>query len=97
MRIMLTTAGLVMSDQLRAYTEYRLFTSIARFGSFVRGVGVTLRREPDAFLCAVVIDLESSGQLKTRGRAPHPSAAVDKAAQRTAALLARRAPQPVSS
>ncbi len=96
MRIMLTS-GLVMSDQLRAYTEYRLFTSIARYGSLVRGAHVTLRRDPDAFLCAVVIDLASSGQLKTRARAPHPSAAVDKAANRTAALLARRALQPVSS
>jgi hypothetical protein len=41
------------------------------------------------FLCTVTVDLGPSGHFKTQARAVHPSAALDRAAQRTALLVKR--------
>jgi hypothetical protein len=42
------------------------------------------------FLCAATVDLGRSGHLKTQARAMHPSAAIDRAADRTAWLIGQR-------
>lgn len=49
-----------------------------------------------SFLCTVVVDLGALGRIKTQARAVHPSAAIDRAADRTAWLVSRRAGQDFS-
>jgi len=100
MRIRLTGKDVIITDQLQAYAEYRLFTSLARYGYFIRAVNVTLRpiaSKRDAFLCNVVVDSGPSGPIKTGARGPHPNAAIDRAADRIASLLSRRGPKHVST
>src|SRR3954471_18594487 len=91
MRITLSAHPLI--DDTRAYGEYRFFTSVARHAAMIRAVDVTLTRVTGAnprFQCAVVVDLGVSGRIKTQARAPRPTAAIDRAAERAAWLLERR-------
>jgi ribosome-associated translation inhibitor RaiA len=97
MQFRLTGNGLAISNQLRAYAEYRFFTSTARYASGFAVVQMTLRQEGDVYFCTAVIDLAPSGVLTIQARAPHPNAAIDRVAERAARLLSRRDLRPVSS
>jgi len=100
MRIMLSGADFEITDPLRAYAEYRLFRSVARHEPLVTAVDIAVRQyesERDRFLCTVAVALRPAGRIRTQARGPHPGAAIDRAADRTAWLLDRRAQQPVSS
>jgi len=93
MRITLSGNNIGLTDDTRAYGEYRFFTSVARHAAIIRAVDITLKRIVGAnrqFQCAVVIDLGVSGRVKTQARGPHPTAAIDRAADRSAWLLDRR-------
>jgi len=97
MQFVLTATGLTISSQLRAYAEYRFFTSIARYATGVRAVHVTLRLDGGVYRCTATIELASFGPLTIQARAPHPNAAIDLLAERAARLLSRREPQSASS
>jgi ribosome-associated translation inhibitor RaiA len=93
MHITVCGFGTPITDAQRAYAEYRVFTSIAPHEKLVRVVDVAIRREPAAertVVCAVVVDLGASGRIKTQARAAHPSAAIDRAADRAGWLVGRR-------
>lgn len=93
MRIRISGVNTPIADDKRAYAEYRFFTSIAPFEPQVGSVDVIVGRELTArsrFLCTVTVDLGRSGHIKTQARAMHPSAAIDRAAERTAWLIGRR-------
>jgi ribosome-associated translation inhibitor RaiA len=99
MRINVSGVNGPITDDKRAYAEYRFFTSIAQHDMSIRAVDVVIRRDSAShrsFLCTVVVDLGSSGQIRTQARAAHPSAAIDRAADRTAWLVRRRAGQDFS-
>ena len=94
MRIKVSAVDIPITDDKRAYAEYRLFTAIAPYEVRIRSVDVVIRSGSAAnrsFLCRVVVDLGSSGRIKTQARAVHPTAAIDRAADRTAWLVSRRA------
>jgi ribosomal subunit interface protein len=100
MRIPVTGKGVIITDQLQTYVEYRLFTSIARYQALIGGISVTLghnQRNRGPFLCVVAVDLTSGGQMKIRASGAHPNAAIDRAADRTSLRLSRHNPQHVSS
>ncbi len=91
MRITLSGVNTPLTDVQRAYAEYRFFRVIVRHTTPVRAVNVAVRRDAAAnspFLCAVTVDLAHLGTVKTQARAAHPAAAIDRAAERTARLLA---------
>ena len=93
MRIRISGIDTPIADEKRAYAEYRFFTAIAPFEPQVGVVDVVVGRESAArrqFLCTVTVDLGRSGHIKTQARAMHPSAAIDRAADRTAWLIGRR-------
>jgi ribosome-associated translation inhibitor RaiA len=99
MRIMVTGSDDIATDRIRAYTEYRVFKSAARYGATIRGIHVDFsrdRRDRGGVACSVLIDLVPSGQVKTHARAPHPIAAVDKVCDRVGRLLGRRETRSVS-
>jgi ribosome-associated translation inhibitor RaiA len=93
MRIRISSLEPPIAEDKRAYAEYRIFTSIAPYEPHIAAVDVVVGRELTArrrFLCTVTVDLGRSGRIKTQARAMHPSAAVDRAADRTAWLIGRR-------
>jgi ribosome-associated translation inhibitor RaiA len=99
MRINVSGVNVPISDDTRRYAEYRFFMSIAPHEPQIRTADVVIRRDSvptHSFLCTVVIDLGSRGRIKTQARAVHPSAAIDRAADRTAWLVRRRALQDFS-
>jgi ribosomal subunit interface protein len=100
MRIVLTGKDVTVTDQLQAYAEYRLFTSIARYETLIRVVHVTIQQDIShraRFLCVIVVDLRSSGQIKAQARGSHPNAVIDRVSGRTASLLSRHVSREVSS
>jgi ribosome-associated translation inhibitor RaiA len=93
MRITLSGVNFPVTDYQRVYAEYRFFRAIARHEALIRAIEVAVRRDGAAnrpFLCTVTVDLVPSGTVKTQARAAHPTAAIDRAAERTAWLLERR-------
>jgi ribosomal subunit interface protein len=93
MRISLSGAHVPVTDPLRAYVEYRLFTSVARHHASVQRADVLVRREATGhprFVCTMSLDLGPAGRVKTQARGRHPEAAIDRAAERAAWLLDRR-------
>lgn len=100
MHIMVTGGDGIATDRIRAYTEYRIFKSAARYGAIVRTIHVAVRRDEndrDGVMCTVLIDLQPSGRVKTQARGAHPTAAIDKASDRAGRLLGRRQTQSLSS
>jgi ribosomal subunit interface protein len=92
MRIRVSGIDTPVADEKRAYAEYRFFTALARYEPQVGVVDVVVGRESEArrqFLCAVTVDLGRFGHIKAQARAAHPSAAIDRAADRTAWLIGR--------
>ena len=99
MRVLLTAKDAVITDQLRTYVEYRLFTSLARHQAVIQGINVTIEhnsRNRSRFLCIVAVDLGPREQIKIRAYGAHPNAAIDRAAERTSLRLSRRTSQHVS-
>lgn len=93
MRISLSAPDVVTTDRLRAYAEYRLFTSVARHGTLVRGAAIVVKRESAGerrFVCTIALDLGPAGRIKTQARGRHTDAAIDRVAERAAWLLDRR-------
>jgi ribosome-associated translation inhibitor RaiA len=93
MRIRISAIDTPIANEKRAYAEYRFFTSIAPYEPRVAAVDVVVRPEAvgrGQFLCTVAVDLGQSGHINTYARALHPSAAIDRAADRTAWLIGRR-------
>jgi hypothetical protein len=85
-----------LSSDTYKYAEYRVFSSIAPHGTSIHAVDVVVRRTSPpnrSVLCTVVVDLGPSGRLRTQAVAPHPSAAIDRAADRAGWLVRRRAGQ----
>ncbi|MGH9418952.1 MAG: HPF/RaiA family ribosome-associated protein [Thermoanaerobaculia bacterium] len=97
---MVTGSDGIATDRIRAYTEYRMFTSVARYGAIIRTIRVDVGRDGrdrDGVACTVLIDLVPSGQVKTQARASHSIAAIDRVCDRAGRLLGRRETQSVSS
>jgi ribosome-associated translation inhibitor RaiA len=97
MEFMLTGNGLAISNQLRAYAEYRFFTRIARYAKAIGVVQMTVRCDADVYFCTAAVDPGRVEGFTVRARAPHPNSAIDRVADRAARLLSRRDRQPISS
>ena len=82
--------------QARTYAEYRVFAVLARHASHVRGARVVLRRDErdgtrDTVICAVTVNLEPSGSVRTRSRGRHVYEAINRAVERIGDIMRRRA------
>jgi hypothetical protein len=100
MRIHIRAPAGLATAQMRAYAEYRVFASLARFGADVRGAIVTLDSAlPDdrgAVTCLVDVDLGGPRTLRFRSTEPHAADAIDRAAERVRRALERRSRQAVT-
>jgi ribosome-associated translation inhibitor RaiA len=93
MRISVTDVGSTFGRQTRAYAEYRIFSSLARFSDVVHDADVSLTSttptEGPKALCVVVVTVDDGGRLQVRARGRHVYDAINRAAQRIGDALRR--------
>ena len=102
MRIDVIGEDETITAQVRAYAEYRLFATLARYTQLVRSVRVVLRRAGrdrtgNQIVCAVTVALEPSGYARARASKPLAYGAIDRATERIGDLMSRRTAQRRSS
>jgi ribosome-associated translation inhibitor RaiA len=102
LRIEIIGANGVTTPQARAYTEYRLFATLARHMRVIRSARVVLAHaerngNADRVTCVVNLVLEPAGSACARGQGPHAYSAIDRAAERIGDLMARRTTENMSS
>jgi ribosome-associated translation inhibitor RaiA len=101
MRIAVTDIGRTFGRQTRAYAEYRIFSSLARFSGVVHDVEVTLASASlphgSRTLCVVVVTAGDGHHLQVRARGRHAYDAINRAAQRIGEALRRHTDIPLSS
>lgn len=81
--------------QARTYAEYRVFAALARHSTRVRVARVVLRRDErdgtcHSVICAVTVEFEPSGSVRTRSRGQHAYEAINRAVERLGDLMRRR-------
>ena len=93
MRIEVTVNTDSVSARIRAYAEYRLFTTLARHERVIRRVWIILGppdpRAGDALTCEVDVSLQASGSARVLAHGPHMHAAIDSAAERIGHVIDR--------
>ena len=89
MRINISDGRATSPPDLRRYAEYRFFTAVARYASFVRSIDVELRQpsQPGRIVCAFNIALGDGDSIGGESVGRVPTSTVDVAADRAAALL----------
>ena len=102
MRIQVVGEDESIDAQARTYAEYRVFAALARHTPRVRSARVVLRRGErrgrcDTVVCAVTVELEPSGSVRTRAFGPHAYSAINSAVERIGDLMRRRTAQRLSS
>jgi ribosome-associated translation inhibitor RaiA len=90
------------TPQARAYTEYRLFATLAQHMRVIRSVRVVLAHAErnggaNRVTCVVNLVLEPAGSACARAQGPHAYGAIDRAAKRIGDLMARRTTRSKSS
>ena len=93
MRIEVTANDDVLSPRTRAYSEHRLFTTLARHGAVIERVWVILGSSDSqaggAFTCEVDVSLRASGSARVLAHGSHMHAAIDSAAKRIGDVIDR--------
>jgi ribosome-associated translation inhibitor RaiA len=93
MRIEVTANNDSVSPRIRAYAEYRLFTTLARHARVIRRVWVILGSpDPQAggvLTCEVDVSLQASGSARVLAHGPHMHAAIDSAVERIGHVIDR--------
>lgn len=83
-----------LTDQCRAYVEYRMFAAASRFEGNGARVSVRLEEAGSAararYRCVATLDLSTEGRVRASASANRIHAAVDRAAERLAGGVARR-------
>lgn len=79
--------------QTRAYAEYRIFSSLARFAPHVREVAVSLTPDDTGrgVLCSVAVTFASGTPVRCNARGRHAYDAIDRVARRIGPSFHRHA------
>jgi ribosomal subunit interface protein len=102
MRIAVSSENITLDEQTRAYTEYRVFSSLAPFARHIDHVEVVLSEHPadsngDETACNVTVDLTPKGRVGVRSCALRAYSAIDRAASKIEEVMNRRASRRLSS
>jgi ribosome-associated translation inhibitor RaiA len=99
MRLTVVDIGRTFSTQTRAYAEYRIFSSVARFSDVVHdaNISLTLTRAHGAARCVVSLTVDDGGRLRISARGRHVYDAIDRAGDRIGEELRRHTAVTVSS
>jgi hypothetical protein len=93
MNIHVTDIGRTFSRQTRAYAEYRIFASLARFSAFVREAAVSLTpvATGHSVVCSVRVHFEHGVPVTVTARGRHAYDAINRVAYRIGPMLNRHA------
>lgn len=83
MKIAVTNIGRTFGRQTRAYAEYRVFSSLARFSDVVLDATVYLRPptvKGRSVVCRVSVTVDRGSRLQVTARGRHPYDAINRAA-----------------
>jgi ribosome-associated translation inhibitor RaiA len=82
MRISVTDIGQTFGRQTRAYAEYRIFSTVARFSHAVHEAEVSLTpgRPGGAVRCLLSLTLNDASRLRVSARGRHVYDAINRAA-----------------
>ena len=97
MRILVSEVGRSFGRQTRAYAEYRIFSSIARFDESARQVDVSLTATAaggPAAACVITVMVDDGARLTVTTRGSHVHDAINRAAERIADALRRHSDPP---
>jgi ribosome-associated translation inhibitor RaiA len=99
MRISVTDIGGTFGRQTRAYAEFRVFSSVARFSDVVHeaDVSLTSRRTGGAARCLVSLTVTDGSRLRVSARGRHVYDAINRAAARVGTALRRHTDIALSS
>jgi hypothetical protein len=99
MNIEVTDIGRTFGRQTRAYAEYRIFSSLARFTGHVRDAAVSLTPEDmgHGVLCSVVVRFASGSPVRLTARGRHAYDAINRVAHRIGPALHRHTKVAMSS
>lgn len=90
MRVYVSSPKAVVSPQILAYAEYRLFAVLARY-SGVRAARAVLRQDAAGGVrCSVTIDFDSLASVRASANGRSASETIDRAAERVGQLMRRR-------
>ena len=95
----MTDVGCTFSRQTKAYAEYRVFSSVARYSDVVDEVRVSLtsRRSGGAARCAVSLTAKDERHLRVSAGGRHVYDAINRAAARISEDLRRHTDMTLSS
>ena len=84
MRISVRDIGGTFGRQTRAYAEFRIFSSLARFGDVVHeaDISLTSTRPGGPARCVVSLGINDGGRLRVSSRGRHVYDAINRAARR---------------
>ena len=100
MKIAVTNVGRTFGRQTRAYAEYRVFSSLARFSDVVREATVSLTPpagEERSVVCVIAVTSVRGAQVHVSARGRHAYDAINRAAQRIGEALRRHTDLALSS
>jgi hypothetical protein len=93
MKIDVTDIGRTFGRQTRAYAEYRIFASLARFSALVREAAVSLTpmNTGHSVVCSVLVNFEHGVPVTVTARGRHAYDAINRVAHRIGPVLNRHA------
>ena len=91
MNIEVTDVGRTFGRQTRAYAEYRIFSSLARFSDVVRAAAISLRpaAKDGSVVCSVLVGPEVGVPMRVTARGRHAHDAINRVAARLGPTLRR--------
>jgi len=91
MKIHVADIARTFGRQTRAYAEYRIFSSLARFSGVVRKAAVSLTPadEGHTVVCSVVVGFETGMPVRVTARGRHAYDAINRVAHRLGPALRR--------
>ena len=92
MKIDVTDIARTFGGQTRAYAEYRIFASLARFSTLVREAAVSLTpaAKGHSVVCSVLVSLEPGVPVTVSACGRHAYDAINRVAYRLGRMLRRR-------
>ena len=99
MRLSVTDIEGTFGRQTRAYAEFRIFSSLARFSDVVHEADISLAapRPGGAARCIVSLIVNDGGRLRVSSRGRHVYDAINRAAKRIGEEVRRHADITLSS
>lgn len=86
MRISVTDVRRTFGRQTRAYAEYRIFSSLARFSDVVHDADVSLiatgPTDESRAMCVIAVTVADGSRLQVHARGRHVYDAINRAARR---------------